>query len=364
MRRLLIVAGLLLLGLGATLFFTFTRTEVQQALAQGKPVQVLLLVRTGVPKDGASPALGLWVSLLPQGRCVWVLIPGDLLLPVDGTWQPLHAGGERGVSALAALWEAPFLASVEVTPTTWDGLVAELGGVVARPEERLIYQDPFRQVFIDIPAGEQLLDGPKSREFLAYLLHYGGRRDLAGLRTFFTDFLGRLASRPQALRRVFASPHLSPWVGQALGRGIAQAQARLEVLPTVEEEGKLLPDVVRIHKLREALLFGRVFLTREEVGVFLLNGTRERFLATRTAAWLSARGFRVVGVGQADRLDYTKTFLIVRKGEEEKAELLRVLLPKEVGVLSAEAFGMDRVGGWPEGADVVLLLGAGFHVGT
>lgn len=360
MRRLLIVSGFVLLGLGAALFFTFTRSEVQRSLAQGKPVQVLLLVRTGIPRDGPDPALGVSVSLLPQGRCVWLLVPGDLLLPVNGAWQPLKEAGDKAASALASLLELPFLAHLEVPPATWDALVEDLGGVVARPEERLVYQDPFRQIFIDIPAGEQLLGGPKSREFLAYLLQYGGSRDFRGLRTFFTDLLGRLADRAQALRRAFAS---SAWAAQDFWAGVARAQARLEVLPTMEEDGKLMPDVVRMRKLREALLFGRVFLTREEVGVFLANGTRERFLATRTAAWLSARGFRVVGVGQADRLDYTRTLLLVRKGGEEKAELLRALLPKEVSVVSGEAFGMERLGGWPEGADLVLLLGAGFDVG-
>ncbi|MFN3347028.1 MAG: LytR C-terminal domain-containing protein, partial [Candidatus Bipolaricaulaceae bacterium] len=266
--------------------------------------------------------------------------------------------------ALAALWDAPFLAGVEVSPASWDALVEELGGVVARPAERLIYQDPFRQVFIDIPAGEQLLGGPKSREFLAYLLQYGGERNISELRKFFTDLVERLAGRARALRNAFAPPTLSPWAAQDFWQAVAQAQPRLEVLPTVEEAEKLLPDVVRMRKLREALFFGRVFLTREEVGVFLVNGTRERFLATRTAAWLSGRGFRVVGVGQADRPDYTKTLLLVGKGAEEKAELLRAVLPKEVSMVSAEAFGVERLGGWPEGADVVLLLGAGFDVGA
>lgn len=364
MRRVLVVVGLVLLGLGGALFFSVTRTEVQRALAQGDPVQMLIFLETGIPPDGPNPMVAVLVSLLPQKRCVWVVIPGQLLVPVAGAWRPLGEHGDKAASALAALLELPLLGAVEVSAAVWDGLVADLGGVVARPQERLIYQDPFRQVFIDIPAGEQLLGGQKSRELLAYLLQYGGKPDLAGLHAFFADLVGRLSGRPEVLRKAFTSATLSPWAARDFWSGVAHSQARLEVLPLVEEEGKLRPDVVRIRKLRESLVSGRTFLTRDEVRLFLVNGTRERFLASRTAAWLSARGFQVVGVGQADRQDYPKTLLLVRKGTEDKAELLRTLLPQGVSVILAETFGMERLGGWPEGADVVLLLGAGFDVGA
>lgn len=364
MRRLLIVVGGVLLALGAALFFAFTRSEVRRALAQGEPVQALLLFRTGIPADEPGPDLAVLVTLLPQQRCAWILIPGSLLLPQGGTWRTLKEDGAKAGEALAALWELPILGLVELSSSAWDALVRELGGVVARPEERLAFQDPQRRVFLDVPAGEQLLDGPKSREFLAYLLRYRGSPDLSGLSIFFGDFVARLAGRPDLLRKTFGLPGLSPWAARDFWEGVARAQARVEVLPLVAEDGRLMPDLVRIRKLREALVFGRTFLTREEVRVFVANGTRERFLATRTAAWLAARGFVVAGVGQADRTDYAKSFLLARKGAEAKAELLRALLPKDVTVVAAEAFGAERLGGWPEGADVVLLLGVGFDVGA
>ncbi len=364
MRRLLLVAGAVLLGLGAALFFAFTRSEVRRALAQGEPVQVLVLLRTGIPADEPGPDLAVLVSLLPQRRCAWILIPGSLLLPQEGTWRTLKEGGTKAVEALAALWELPILCVGELSPEAWDGLVQELGGVVARPEERLVFQDPQRRVFLDVPAGEQLLDGPKSREFLAYLLRYRGSPDLLGLSTFFGDLLPRLLGRPELLRQTLVLPGVSPWAARDFWEGVARAQSRVEVLPLVAEDSRLMPDYVRIRKLREALALGRTFLTREEVRVFVANGTRERFLATRTAAWLAARGFAVAGVGAADRMDYTRSFLLVRKGAEAKAELLRALLPRDVAVVAAEAFGVERLGGWPEGADVVLLLGVGFDVGT
>lgn len=364
MRRLLLVAGVVLLGLGAALFFAFTRSEVRRALAQGEPVQVLILLRTGIPPDEPGPDLAVLASLLPQRRCAWILIPGGLLLPGEGTWRTLKERGTQAREALASLWELPVLGPVELSPSAWDGLVRDLGGVVARPAERLVFQDPQRRVFLDVPAGEQLLDGPKSREFLAYLLRYRGSPDLAGLSAFFEDFVARLSGRAELLAKTLVLPGLSPWAARDLWEGLARAPCRVEVLPLVAEDSRLMPDFVRIRKLREAWVFGRTFLTREEVRVFLVNGTRERFLATRTAAWLAARGFTVAGVGQADRTDYAKSLLLVRRGGEAKAELLRALLPRDVAVVAGEAFGVERLGGWPEGADVVLLLGVGFDVGA
>ncbi|MEN3009831.1 MAG: LytR C-terminal domain-containing protein [Candidatus Bipolaricaulaceae bacterium] len=364
MRRLLVLLGLVLLGLGAALFFAFTRTEVRRALAQGEPFSLLLLFRTGIPSDAPGPDLALLVSLLPQGQGAWVVVPGSLHLPGEGGWRPLAEGGEKAVSALAALLELPLAGVAEIPPATWDALVRELGGVLARPEERLLFQDPLRQVFIDLPAGEQLLDGPRSRQFLAYLLRYRGEPDLAGVRAFVEDFVARAQHAPALLRRFLTPPQFSAWTARDFWEGLARAPARVEGVPVAREDGRLMPDVVRIRKLRAALVSGRAPLTREEVRVFLLNGTRERFLATRAAAWLAARGFTVVGVGPADRPDYTRSLLLVRRGAEERAELVRAVLPKDVAVLAAEAFGLERLGGWPEGADVVLLLGVGFDVGS
>lgn len=70
----------------------------------------------------------------------------------------------------------------------------------------------------------------------------------------------------------------------------------------------------------------------------------------------------MVGIGNADRFNYTRSLVLAKPETKGKAELLTRVLPSGIELQDADAFGVDRLGGWPEGADVVLILGEGFDV--
>ena len=367
MRRALVVIGLVLVGLGLALYFSLSRTEVSRSLSQGKPVHLLWAVRL-LPQD--PPDLAVAISLLPKGEVFFLLIPGTIAIPTQNGWSTLSAiypaeGIEGWDKRLSALLECSFLKAVEVGPGDWDKIVETVGGVVVRLDERLIYRDETKGIAMDFLAGEQLLFGPNTREFLVYGVRYAGDPKFSFVTSFFRDLLGRLWSKG---KDALSSLRMDKsWEAQEFWRralSLPEEKVRLEILPLVAEDSRLMPDFVNTRKLWEKVVFGRTFLTRDEVKVVVLNGTRERFLATKTAGWLSARGFKVVGVGNADRYDYTKTLLVISPGAEEKAELLRRALPKEITVTTAQAFGMDKLGGWPAGADLVLVVGAGLDLGT
>ncbi len=360
MRRISLVLGFVLIALGLSLYFALSRSEVAHRLGRGEPVHFLYLVRL---TPNAPPDLALVTSLSPQGIFSFLLIPGTLSVPQKGVWTPLgslHAleGAKALSDALAGLLEISFVEEKEIGPGEWDRLVEGLGGVVVRPTERLVAKEPLFS--LDLPPGEQLLSPQKTRDFLVYCVRYAQDPGFAFCREFFQDFLMRLWAKPKAISSLASSWNAREFWRRALA--LPEEKVRLEILPTRPEGPHLLPDLVGIRKLREKLFFGRVFLTRDEVRVAVLNGTRERFLATRTASWLSERGFQVVGVGMADRYDYERTILVVGAGAAGKVPLLRELLVGEVVVMAEKDFGAERIGGWPKGADLVLILGAGFDV--
>ncbi|MGC8963353.1 MAG: LytR C-terminal domain-containing protein [Candidatus Bipolaricaulaceae bacterium] len=366
MRRVLIVAGLVLIGLGLALYFTLSRTEVSRSLAQGKPVRILWALRL-LPQD--PPDLAVAITLLPRGEVHFLLIPGTLAVPTQSGWSTLSAvyaaeGLKGWGQRLSSLLEFPFLWAVEVGPGDWDKLLERAGGVVVRLEERLIYREEAGGLSLDLPAGEQLLFGQDAREFLAYGVRGAGDPAIPLVAGFFRDLLDRIWAKGKS---VLPSLQMDKtWEIREFWRralSLPEEKVALETLPIVAEDSRLMPDFVNVRKLEGRVVLGRSFLTRDEVKVVVLNGTRERFLATKVAGWLSARGFKVVGVGSADRSDYTKTFLVVGKNGEEKASLLRQVLPKDLVVTTAQAFGMEKLGGWPTGADLVLVIGAGFEVG-
>ena len=360
MRRISLVLGFLLIALGLSLYFALSRSEVAHRLGRGEPVHFLYLLRL---TQDAPPDLALVASLSPQGVFSLVLIPGTLFIPKRGVWTTLgslHAleGAKALSAALAGLLEISFVEEKEIGPGDWDRLVEGLGGVVVRPTERLFLKES--QFSLDLPPGEQLLSPQRTRDFLVYCLRYAQDPGFSLSREFFQDFLLRLWAKPKAILGWAGSWNARDFWQRALA--LSEEKVRLEILPARLEEARLIPDLVAVRKLREKLFFGRSFLTRDEVRVAVLNGTRERFLATRTASWLSERGFQVVGVGMADRYDYERTILVVGAGATEKVPLLQELLVGEVMVMAEKDFGTERIGGWPKGADLVLILGAGFDV--
>ncbi|MCX7750057.1 MAG: LCP family protein [Candidatus Bipolaricaulota bacterium] len=383
MRRLAIGAGLVLTAVAVLLFVLLSQTEVARALRQGSPVAVLVvgvadLAEEKAPADRVSIAL-----LQPGGRATWLSVPRDLAWPTAGGWTSLHrlyAGeGAPGLARrLASLLEIPIPYWIVLDLRGAALLVDRLGGVELVVPERLVYQDRAKNLFIDIPPGKQVFDGARAADFLRY--RDDGEPEGARLARYH-QLLGALLERAQALPpsgwrevvdglRAEARTNLSRWETWDLARavgGLSPDRTTFLALPTVPRTGgDHVPDLARLRNLVLGATRGQTALTRDEVRVLVLNGTGTRLLASRTGAWLSDLGFTVVGVGEADRSNYPRSYVVVREEARAKGRLLVEALPPAIQptvlVQTDREFDVARVGGWPAGADVILILGAGFDV--
>ncbi|HEU69062.1 MAG TPA: LytR family transcriptional regulator [Candidatus Acetothermia bacterium] len=378
MRRVAIGAGLILIGVAVTLFILFSQTEVARTLRQGTPISVLVvrLDEGGTEADAVSLAF-----LQPGGRATWISIPRDLVWPTASGWKSLHTlYASEGVAGLAhrvsLLFEVPLQYWVVVDPAGFREVVDAIGGVELMVEARLVYQDRSRNLFIDIPPGEHTFDGATALDFVRY--EDGGEAGrIARHHELLRASLNRTRAAPlgrATVERIWNAVQTNLSLGEALD--LARASGDLSpdrvtftIVPTVPRPdggGDLAPDLVRLRELVQSVVGGLSFLTRDEIRVLVLNGTGMKLLAAGTGSWLADRGFQVVGTADADRSNYPRTHLVVRDEDRPKGRALLDVLPASVQagvqVQTDREFDLARVGGWPEGVDVILILGAGFDV--
>jgi len=376
MRWMGIAAGTVLIGVAVGLFFLYSQTEVERALARGEWVHVLVVgLDNGAQGQVQADLVGV-ASLSPEGRAVWLTLPRELELPQeDGTWAPLYALYRGDLPAftrrLELLLGIPLPYQVQVDFAGFGALVDAVEGVEVMVEARLRYSDRSQGLEIDIHPGLQVLDGETALQYLRYRAEGPEPGRVVRTGKFLRALLAKLRALPWSRWRTLAkvaSEHvvtnLTTWDVLALARrlrSVPEDQVVFAAYPHADPAGRERPDLVRLRQLVVSLYQGRRPLIRAEVQVVVLNGAGVRFLAHDTRAWLIGLGFTVLGLGNADRT-YSRTLVVYAPGAEEKAARVAELLPVSVEVLGADQFGMDRLGGWPAGADVVLILGEGFHV--
>lgn len=382
MRRVAIGVGLVLTGVAVTLFVLFSQTEVARTLRQGAPVCVLVVGVDEAAPDAGADSISVAI-LQPGGAGTWISIPPDLVWPTAAEWKSLHvlyaSEGTAGISRrLSLLLEIPLPYWVVVDFAGLGKVVDAVGGVELTVGTRLVYQDRTRNLFIDIPPGRQMLDGSAARDFIRYQ-----DGDEAGRLARQHQFLAALTAQVQAVParqwrttaetiRSAVQTNLSLWEALDLARAlgsVTQDRTTFATAPTAPRAGTvrdLVPDLVRLRQITQPPSRTPTFVTRDEIRVLVLNGTGQKLLATRTGAWLADHGFTVIGVADADRSNYPRTYIVAREEARAKGRAVFDVIPPKVQpavqVQTDREFDLARVGGWPQDTDVILILGAGFDV--
>ncbi|HEC63508.1 MAG TPA: LytR family transcriptional regulator [Candidatus Acetothermia bacterium] len=376
MRWLGIATGGVLIGVAVGLFFLYSQTEVERLLGRGEWVHVLVVgVNDRLPEQPAE-VFGL-VSLSPQDRAVWLGIPAALSLPQpDGDSRTLmELYGELPLAAflaqLARVVDLSLPYWVEIPLSQIARGISSLDTEVVLIE-RFQYVDQARGIFVDIPAGVQRLDEAKAFAYLRYLHPEDEQARLERLANLWQAFWSRVSELDwkkwrEATEDVFKpdNTNLGRWDLLALAQRFHHLSLQnwsFASLPVGLEGGELRPLVVETRRLVTSLYQGKDYLTRREVRVVVLNGAGVPFLARRTRAWLIERGFTVVGVGDTELQEARTALVLVRVGAEAQGRMVAQLLPGGAEVMAAQDYGVDRLGGWPPEADVVLILGVGFEI--
>jgi len=385
--------GLVLLAGGLVLFLVL---RPGPSLGEHERVNILILGLDQIEGTRSRNDTNLLLSI--KGREVVLLaLPRDLRLKFpDGEFHKLNAAYSYGGVRLARRVISDFLGVpihfyAVIDYQGFVGIIDQLGGVTLYVEKHLKYDDEAQNLHIDIPPGEQLLDGAQALNYIRYRDETGdlGRLERQGkfIRALLEKGIQFRSLRElQALARTisrYISTNLSLVDMYALAgrfRGLEPDQVKLVQVPgepvRIEGVDYLEPKIVETRNLVADLLLGIDVLIPGEVRLGVLNGCGVTGLARRTAAYLRERGFAVVEVGNAEHFNYKHTFLIDLKGDPRKAELLSGALPERLQptleVVTPEEFArwgegsLDRLaqkGYNLAGMDLLLILGEGFELG-
>lgn len=134
----------------------------------------------------------------------------------------------------------------------------------------------------------------------------------------------------------------------------------------VDNKSVLLPMVVETRRVIAKEINGMGLTGGSDVKPYILNGEGSNYLARMTANKLNEVGFSVEGTDNADRFDYSTSYLVTLKSDAQKAaNMLAGKLNFDLNIVSSENF-QDKLAAIkaagvniPESANLLLILGKG-----
>jgi anionic cell wall polymer biosynthesis LytR-Cps2A-Psr (LCP) family protein len=340
---LLLAAIVLIFGAGiGAAFFVLNAAGDGESFSGDRVLNTLFII-----ENNGKPLCSYVLMYYPAtGRAAVFDIPGSLGLilqqinrvdRIDTVYDPQRiAPFEREIEKLLAV-DISF--TVAVTLDNFVKIVDLIEGVeifIPSPVEA------FQDEPVLFPSGITRLDGDKTGIYITYELPEENS-DLPQFRRqrFFIGFLKRLGERNEALKnpqtarffetllktgmtrrtRVrlfdeFVKIDTDRLAVQSVGGNPREVSGQTLLFPFWD--GNLIKDIVRqtlgsMVRPAEGSLSERVFT------VEVLNGTAVNGLAGRTAELLRGFGYDIISIGNADRSDTEKTFIINRSGLDDMA---------------------------------------------
>ncbi|MEW6524696.1 MAG: LCP family protein [Bacillota bacterium] len=310
----------------------------------GERINVLFLgVDGGVngngPKsDGARADTIVLVSFDTETKEVAALhLPRDTRVQIPGRtgFEKLGHAHAYGGPLLAMETVAQFLGVkvhyyVRVDFAGFIKAVDILGGIELTVEKDLFYEDPLQDLYIDIKAGKQTMDGETALNFVRYRGYPDAdigriRAQQAFVRAFVNkfyelDILWRIPNLVQSivpyLNTSMDVSTLLQLAGQALQ--VKKERIAMEMLPgtprDMTEGGRVISfwvaDPVRTQRVVDLLIRGIDYDANRRTRVEVLSGTTSSEAVELLVAHLNKLGYIVIRTGQADRQTYQTTQLI------------------------------------------------------
>jgi LCP family protein required for cell wall assembly len=295
------------------------------------------------------------IGMLSIPRDLWVELPeGFGFNRINtayflGESYKLPGGGpELAMKTVENLLGIPVQYYALIEFQTFEKMVDEIGGIDIQVDEAIKISPIGRQSRM-LLAKSYHLDGPEALAYARVRKTEGGDFDRADRqqrvalairdRIFYSNMAPTLIAKAPTLYQELASGvHTNLTLNQMIGLGLLLVKIPaenihrgiisppdmvvLETLPTGADVLKPIPDQIRI--LRDELFtstgaIGPSVSTEdpgsaaelEQARVAVRNGAGIEGLATRTSEFLKQSGLNIVEVGNADRLDYGKSRLVI-----------------------------------------------------
>lgn len=344
--------------------------------------------------------VGKTAGMLSIPRDLWVQIPGfeerDRINTANfkGDAYRLPGGGPAlAVETIESNLGIPVDFYVRVDFTAFETLIDEIGGIDVDVLEAIddptypdccYGYDPFY-----LSAGRQHLDGRAALKYARTRATFGGDFDRAMRqqqvllavrdKILSLDMLPTLLTRAPVLYNTLAGSYDSDMtLEQMVSLGLLAAEIERSdiqsavidnnyiLTPYITPEGAqvIILDTFAFRDLRDELFYTPApvlaatldpaeLLSVEAAVIEVQNGSTREGMATATGDYLTAQGFNVASVGNADRFDYASTVIIDFKGRPYTTRWLA----DRFGIQSASIFAQSDPN---NPVDVRLIVGADF----
>lgn len=140
----------------------------------------------GTDKEGLRTDVMMLAQIDPvSGRAVVMSIPRDTRVKYNGVKRKItevHAvghsrnkkGSEAAIVAVKELTGLPIHHFVKVNFTAFNDCIDELGGVDFDVPQRMLYRDPYQDLYINLHKGMQHLDGDKAEQLIRFRQYRNG----------------------------------------------------------------------------------------------------------------------------------------------------------------------------------------------
>lgn len=363
---------------GIIRFYSFMNPDikaVKASLAQNeaKPINILFVGIDSVEGSHRADAMALISLDLTDRRISVLFVPRDTRVRIpDRGWTKInHAYAYGGISLLKKTLEEFLGIAIDhyitIDYTGFVRLVDLLGGVELYIEKDMKYSDRWAGFYINLRKGFQTLDGNKALQYVRYRNDPEGdigriRRQKKFIEAVVNklrgqDIAGRLPSLAiEAIK--FLKTDLAPEQIMYLVsffKGFDLSSVRWEMIPGqpgyIDGVSYWLPDLEKLEGIKRWILLGekaRVDEVGKEITVEVLNGNGIYGAASKVSKILEGYGYKVIQIGNADRLNYSITKVVDNTGANPDVakKIVEIL---GYGVFSSEKRNVE--------ASVTIILG-------
>jgi LCP family protein required for cell wall assembly len=249
----------------------------------------------------------------------------------------------------------------------FERIIDRLGGVNVNVNEHLNYVDKAGGLYINIPAGQQNLDG---KEALQYVRYRDERGDIGRIerQQEFVDAVFAKVLSPAIITKI---PGIIKEVNDAINTNIPVKDIT-PFLNTAKEinlnqiETKMLPGEPKyingisywVPDLKEAdimvdnLVRNKSYIQNKNYQLTILNGVGESGAASNTAELLKKYGFQIDDIGNADNYEYQQSIIeYYNKDDKKTAAQIAELLDGKIKYVENNE----------ENKNIKVIVGAGYQ---
>jgi len=279
------------------------------------------------------------LSLDPEMGSAGILsIPRDTRVQIPGrpTYEKInhahaYGGAQLAVDTVAAFLDVPIHYFVRMDFQGFVKMVDTLGGVEMVIERDMVYSDPDQDLYINIKAGRQVLDGEKALHFVRYREYTDADIGRVKAQQRFIDaFLAKFFSTRNVLKLPSLASEMSKYIDTNLqskdilsfvgfAGQIERSGIKMGMIPgrdaVITDGGHTLSywvaDQGETRRVVDELVRGIDREANSGVRVRLLGTPEEQGTLERVAEHLRGEGYRVsTGIGEAVSRDSTEVVVL------------------------------------------------------